>query len=98
MGLAGWTQKPHKDRKVSSSPSDLSRIHRFLGVTSMKLILLTKNSSLDTFGKLPFTPYVLSASTIKSDKMQKYLVIYVCTFYCKVGRSPRLIYYKLLVK
>ena len=36
----------------------------------MKLILLTKNSSLDTFGKLPFTPYVLSASIIKSDKMQ----------------------------
>ena len=39
----------------------------------MKSILLTKNSGLDTFGRLPLTPYALSAFTIVKDEMRKTL-------------------------
>ena len=56
-----------------------------------------KISSLHTFGRLPFTPNVLNAFTIYSDEMWKYFAIRVCTGYGKVGHSPLLLYYELLL-
>ena len=67
----------------SGCPDSLLKrhIHPFLGVASMKSILLAKNSILDTFGRLPLTPQVLSAFTMVSNEMWKYFAIRVCTGY-----------------
>ena len=56
---------------------------------------LNKELSLDTFGRLPLTPYVLSALTTVNDENA---AICVCRGYYEVEHSPPLIYYELLLK
>ena len=52
--------------------------------------------TVNTFGKPPLTPQVLSVFTVISDETQKYFAIHTCIGYYRVGHSPPLLYYKLL--
>ena len=69
-----------------------------LGVNSIKSIRRTLVDTVDIFRRQPLTPHVLSAFTLISDETRKYFAICVCTGYYRVGHSPLLLYYELLVK
>ena len=68
-----------------------------LGVKSIKSIPRTLVDTIDTFRRPVLTPHVLSAFTVISDETWKYFAIRVCTAYYRVGHSPLLLYYELLV-
>ena len=53
--------------------------------------------NVNTFGRPPLTPHVLSTFMVISDEMRKYFAIHVCTGYYRVGHSPPILYYKLLI-
>ena len=80
-----------------TSSSDFLHRHRFLGVKSIKSIPRTLVNTVDTFRRPPLTPHVLSVFTVISDETWKYFSICVCTGYYRVGHSPLLLYYELLI-
>ena len=53
--------------------------------------------TVNTFGRPPLTLHVLSAFTVINDETRKYFAIYVCTAYYRVGHSPLILYYELLI-
>ena len=69
----------------------------FLGIKSIKSIPRTLIDTVDTFRRSPLTPHVLSAFTVISDETRKYFAIRVCTGYYRVGHSPLILYYELLL-
>ena len=69
----------------------------FLGVKSIKSISRTLVDTVDTFRRPPLTPHVLSAFTVISDETRKYFAISVSTGCYRVGHSPLLLYYELLI-
>ena len=75
----------------------INQLCQFLGIKSIKSIPRTLIDSVDTFRRPPLTPYVLSAFTVISDETRKYFAICICTGYYRVGHSPLLLYYELLV-
>ena len=80
-----------------TSSSDSSWRTLFLGVKSIKSIPRTLVDTVDTFRRSPLTPHMLSAFTLISDGTRKYFAIRVCTGYYRVGHSPLLLYYELLI-
>ena len=70
----------------------------FLGIKSIKSIPRTLVDTIDTFRRSLLTPHVLSAFTVISNETRKYFAIRVCTGYYRVGHSPLLLYYELLVE
>ena len=66
----------------------LTRIHRRY---------IHEIDTVNTFGRSPLTPHVLSMFMVISDEMRKYFAIRVCTGYYRVGHSPLFLYYELLI-
>ena len=52
---------------------------------------------VNTFGRPPLIPHVLSTFTVISDETRKYFAIRICTGYYRVGHSPLYLYYELLI-
>ena len=71
---------------ASSLSSKYTRIVSILGVFQSQEI------AVNTSGRLPLIPQVLSTFMVISDEMQKYFAIHVCTGYYRVGYSPPLYY------
>ena len=53
--------------------------------------------TVNTFGRPPLTPHMLSTFTVISDETWKYFAIRIYTGYYRVGHSPLILYYELLV-
>ena len=73
------------------------RILLSLKYTIVSILGLFPSQEIDmvnTFGRQPLTPQVLSAFTVISDETWKYFAIRV---YTEVEYSPPLLYYELLV-
>ena len=60
-------------------------------VSILRLLPSQEIVTVNTFGRQPLAPQVLSAFTVISDQMHKYSAIRICTGYYRVGYFPQLL-------
>ena len=83
------TQHPNaavKEFSLSFEPSQVYFMASSLQLTFTKVC--HEIDTVNTFGRPPLTPHMLSTFTVISDETRKYFAIRVCTGYYRVGHSP----------